>query len=138
MIKLIITGHNRFAEGITSAAEMILGPQEGINTLSFEPTDDVDSFDKKLNDLLNDLSVTDSVVILADLAGGSPFNRSMIYMAEHEKQNIQVIGGANLRLVMEAALGLQLIDNAEELAANLLDVASESVVYGNRMLEEET
>lgn len=136
MTGFVITGHNNFAKGILGAAELIVGKQKNIIAVDFLPEDNIDILDKKIHLALEELSNSKDIVIFADLVGGSPFNRSMIASANNKQSNIHVIGGVNLSMIIEALSLRDTYDDVKKLINQIIDVASESIRYGNKMLED--
>ncbi|MEQ6359712.1 PTS sugar transporter subunit IIA [Thermoanaerobacter thermohydrosulfuricus] len=137
MIGFIIVGHNHFASGILSAVEMIIGRQLNVESVDFLPEDDIGALDQKINNSIKTLENSDEIVFFADIAGGSPFNRSMVFLAENLELNIHVMGGINLPLLIEAFNLRNSVKNPSELIDKLISLGNESIVYGNKMLQEE-
>lgn len=137
MIPLIITGHNCFAGGILGAAEMIMGRQENVVAVNFEAQDDIETLDGKLREKISMLDEGEGVLMFADMAGGSPFNRSMVMTAENPEANIHVIGGVSLPLLIEALNMRQYAAGIKQLVEDLMNISASAVVYGNKMLEAE-
>lgn len=137
MIGFIIVGHNHFASGILSAVEMIIGRQLNVESVDFLPEDDIGALDQKINNSIKTLENSDGIVFFADIAGGSPFNRSMVFLAENLELNIHVMGGINLPLLIEAFNLRNSVKNPSELIDKLISLGNESIVYGNKMLQEE-
>ena len=52
MISLIITGHGRFASGLFSAVEQVIGPQEQCLAVDFPPEMSTQQLDEKLTQAL--------------------------------------------------------------------------------------
>jgi PTS system N-acetylgalactosamine-specific IIA component len=137
MIGFVITGHNKFASGIASAVEMVAGSLENTVIVDFLPEDEVKKLDMKIKDACNQIHLQEGIVIFADLVGGSPFNRSMIFMTENPKLNIHVIGGINLPLLIEAFNSRPQFNQIKELVDSIMDVSSETITYGNKILEND-
>ncbi|KUO71157.1 MAG: hypothetical protein APF77_10435 [Clostridia bacterium BRH_c25] len=137
MVGLIITGHNCFAGGILGAAEMIMGRQENVAAVDFEEQDDIEILDAKLKEQMGRLDTSEGVILFADMAGGSPFNRSMIMMAENPEADIHVISGVNLPLLIEALNMRQYVEEIKQLVDDLMNISASAIIYGNKMLEDE-
>lgn len=97
MIKILITGHGKISSGILSSVELIYGVSEELVAIDFtqEITPEIleDKIEKEI------LSSKDGVLILSDIAGGTPFKVASILSLKHE--NVKVIGGMNLPMVLE-------------------------------------
>ncbi len=118
MTALIITGHGHFASGLYSALELIVGPQTNVFPLDF--TAELSSTDLKVA-MLSAIQGTDAeeILILSDLAGGTPFKTSALLATEFTDRPIKVISGTNLPMLLEIAMvkdhfdATQLIQQAE-------------------------
>ena len=130
MSKVILVGHGKIAEGIKSAAEVIVGNCDDVDAISLLPSDSVDDFNKSLDESLSDCQKDELIVIFADLAGGTPANQSAYRLTEYE--NLHVIAGINLPLVIETLVqrNNEHID-FKELVAN----AQNGMIYLNEMLQ---
>lgn len=97
MKKILIATHGKFAEGIMSSAELILGKQENLFFINAY-VDDI-PIDKKMEDFLEEnISNDDTLIIITDIFGGS-VNQTAIRYLSSEKVNI--IAGFNLPLLLE-------------------------------------
>ncbi|GAA0076835.1 PTS sugar transporter subunit IIA [Clostridium sp. CTA-5] len=103
MIGLIIVGHGIFPTGILSSVKLIAGEQKGVIGVNFESGQGLGVLKKNIGKAIDNLN-TDEVLILADLAGGSPFNVSVIISENRKDKKIRVISGVNLPMVLEASL----------------------------------
>lgn len=100
MIGMIITGHGQFAEGILSAAELIAGKQEAMTAVNFPAGDTTENLRSKLEAAMKEMAC-DSYLFLTDLAGGTPFNQSVL-LSEQSAVNCRVMSGINLPAAIEA------------------------------------
>lgn len=100
MIGIIVTGHGRFAEGITSSIEMIAGAQADYEAVNFLQEESVEDLELKLSAAYDKLSAScDGVILCCDLLGGSPFKSSVIMSVKQE--NAAVVAGINLPSLLE-------------------------------------
>lgn len=127
MVGMIVTGHGSFASGITSGLKLLAGELQDYQPVDFTPEDSVDSLTQKLSCALDELQGCDGVLIFADLAGGSPFNVSVRLKMER-KQEILVIGGANLPSVLNAFMTREMSETAEKLASDSLIAGKDAMV----------
>ncbi|MEG0752278.1 MAG: PTS galactosamine/N-acetylgalactosamine transporter subunit IIA [Angelakisella sp.] len=118
MVGIIVTGHANFATGITSALHLISGAVENYVTVDFLEGDSTQDLEQKLKAAIKSLKHCDGILMLCDLVGGSPFKTSVRLSVD---QPIQVIGGANLPMLVEVAMTVQ---NVQEINLNdLCDLA---------------
>ena len=100
MIGVVIVTHGKLAREFRDALEHVVGPQEQIETISIGPDDDLDM---RRADMLSAVAKVDSgegVVVLTDMFGGSPSNLAISAM---DRQNVEVIAGANLPMLVKLA-----------------------------------
>jgi PTS system N-acetylgalactosamine-specific IIA component len=102
MISIILTGHGSFAEGLLSAARLITGVCDGVLCVTFPEDDSTENLHIKLKAAI-DQSEGD-VLILADVAGGSPVKEAVVLRAAMPERRIEVLSGSNVPLVITAVL----------------------------------
>lgn len=100
MIGLIVTGHGNFADGLLSSLKLIAGEQEEVIGVNFEMGQGTEDLQKNLSKAIEDIK-DNNILVLSDLAGGSPYNVSSVISKSSEK-NIKVISGLNLPMLVEA------------------------------------
>ena len=124
-MKILIIGHGRFAEGIKSAANIIVGD---LSEVTFMNTyvDDID-FHVELD---NYFSENKNVLVLTDLLGGSVNQAIIQYIT---KVNIDVITGINIPLILEILISNTTGNNLD--FRQIISSAKEQIVYVNDMLE---
>lgn len=121
---IIITGHGKFAEGIVSAMEVIAGKQKGIEIVNFSMDSSTEKLKKEIREKID--IYNSEVLILADLAGGSPFNVSVELKGEIKDKNIEVLAGVNLAMLLELAL-MKDMATMDELLDTAISVGSSAV-----------
>ncbi|MGL5614717.1 MAG: PTS fructose transporter subunit IIA [Sarcina sp.] len=121
---IIVTGHGKFAEGIVSAMEVIAGRQKGIEIVNFSMDSSTEKLKKEIREKID--IYNREVLILADLAGGSPFNVSVELMGEIKEKNIEVVAGVNLAMLLELAL-MKDMETMEELLQSAISVGISAV-----------
>lgn len=111
MIGIIVTGHGSFATGITSGLKLLAGETEYYEAVDFLPEDSVEALTEKLLRAVEALSGLEGILILTDIAGGSPFNVSL-KLKLTRTEAIEVIGGTNLPVLLEAYLSCAMYEGA--------------------------
>ncbi|MGY3725071.1 PTS system, N-acetylgalactosamine-specific IIA component [Granulicatella balaenopterae] len=115
MIGMILTGHGEFAPGLAHALQMIAGEQTAFKVVAFKEDAPIEDLEKNMQTAINELlAEVEQVVIFSDLLGGSPFKAAM--MASNELENVEVICGTNLPMLIESAMMRQFMPSASELA----------------------
>ena len=127
MIGIIVTGHGNFATGIESALTLLVGKQENFAAIDFTADVTMDTLTEKIELAVKSLADCQAVCILCDLAGGTPFNRSSELKMKME-QNIEVIGGVNLPIVMEAIMERETADNPQKFTQELLETGRSMII----------
>lgn len=93
MIGIVLISHDDFCVGMLHAAEMICGDLGGqIVTVGLAKDAPVETLDEALRRAVKTVDTGDGIVILADLAGGTPFNRA----APLAGTSVRLFGGVNL------------------------------------------
>lgn len=96
---IIVTGHGRFATGLISGIELILGPQENLLAVDFPAGDTAAQITASLTEAVDSFG-EGPVVVFSDLRGGQPFNVASGLCASHP--NLRVVFGTNLPVLIEA------------------------------------
>lgn len=119
---IILTSHGTYASGLYQTAKMIAGEFPNIKIVEFHEGDNLENFDQKLIDAYNDLAYKD-IVVITDLAGGTPFNRSVMSLAD--KSNVAFLSGANFAMVYQALSSE--IEDLSEFVADVLETGKSSI-----------
>lgn len=109
MLGVILTAHASYATGVYSGVKLITGGSENVRVVDFTG-DNLDDYDDKLKEAIDELlNKYDSLIIATDLAGGTPFNRSVILTSDME--NVEVLSGLNFQMAYELAFSESNIDD---------------------------
>lgn len=119
---IILTSHGTYASGLYQTVKMIAGDFPNIKIVEFHEGDNLENFDQKLIDAYKDLNYKD-IVVITDLAGGTPFNRSVMSLAD--KGNVAFLSGANFAMVYEALSSE--IEDLSEFVADVLEKGKSSI-----------
>ncbi|MGI6229977.1 MAG: PTS sugar transporter subunit IIA [Tractidigestivibacter sp.] len=99
MVGFVLTGHGMFAPGLASAASMIAGQLDEFDVVPFKE-EEAGGYPEKIASVIADSAKrNEGVIVLCDLMGGTPFNQSM--MASQNCENVEVVAGANLPMLLE-------------------------------------
>ena len=112
MINILVMSHGEFAEGICKSAEMIIGDQENLKPVIFNPGESLDTLVEKLKKAINEFDNDFPHLLLIDIFGGSPSNATALLLAENYK--INAVSGVNLPMLLEA------LTERENTAADML------------------
>ena len=125
MIGLLVTGHANFGTGITSSVNLIAGEQEAYKAVDFLPTYSTEDLTREITKALDGLKDCEGVIIFTDLMGGTPFNVSA--QIGHGKENIRIVAGTNLPMLVEIVMSRKFMDNLDELVDSVLETGKEQV-----------
>lgn len=107
---ILITTHGKLAEGLVSALSFITGSTEGVDVVELDEMG-IDNFRQRLHQKFSEAS--GSLVVLADLKGGTPYNESFVYYLEHP-DDIRVISGVNLSMLIELATQIASLSDLDQ------------------------
>lgn len=116
MIGLLVTGHGHFATGLGSALQLIAGENPSIVYVDFEADHSTETLTANLNRGFDQLRDCDGVLVLSDLLGGSPFKCSVECKYARPDQDIEVVAGSNLPMLIEASMSMPMYDKAMTMA----------------------
>lgn len=127
MIGLLTTGHGHFATGLRSSMELVTGPAEHIVFVDFEGSDSPETLRKKFDKAFDKLKQYDGILILCDLAGGTPYKVAVQCSVDLADRSIQVIGGISLPMLMDGAMEAEGYTSPLELADELMTCGKDSM-----------
>ncbi|MGC3954554.1 MAG: hypothetical protein QM804_09925 [Propionicimonas sp.] len=99
MIGILIAGHGEIAAGVLSAAQLILGPIDQVETLALTVDLAPETFGDQVVAAGERLDTGDGLVILTDLRGGTPFNQSALATRD---RRWAVVCGLSLPMFIQA------------------------------------
>ena len=99
MIQLIVACHGRFAEELVNSAAMVFGEAEGVHAVAFMPGEGPEDLIAKYEAIMGEAGVSDDVLFLVDLFGGSPYNAAIRVVAPTARAD--VLSGVNLPMLLE-------------------------------------
>ena len=123
---ILIPGHGNFPSGTLSAVNLVAGNPGNVSALDFVEGMSAEELKEKMAAVFSTIEASD-ILVLADLAGGTPFRTAVELKVVMAEKNIRVIAGANMPALMEAALSAEFMDLAD-LAASVAQTAAEGIV----------
>lgn len=100
MIGLVLVTHGQLAHEFREAMEHVVGPQDGVETISIGPDDDME---KRRSEILAAVQKVESgtgVALLTDMFGGTPSNLAISIM---DQAHVEVVAGVNLPMLIKLA-----------------------------------
>lgn len=99
-IGIVIVAHGGLAREYLSAVEHVVGPQDGIRTISIDANHDRPAKQAEICDAADSVDLGGGVVVVVDMFGGSPSNLSLMACRPHDRR---ILYGANLPLLIKLA-----------------------------------
>lgn len=127
MIGLLVSGHGNFATGLSTSLKLLAGEQANTVFVDFDGQSG-DDLKVKIAENLDTMKEYEGVLILTDLPGGTPYNKSVELKLERQDQTIEVMAGTNLPFLLSAATMAGVFETPMELAQAMLPEAKDSLV----------
>ena len=99
VIGLLIVTHGDMGKGLLQAAEMIVGPLNGVATLSLNEGESLEELRQKLANSISGLDSGSGVLVMLDLFGGTPANAAALAL---DRDRVEAVAGVNLPMLVEA------------------------------------
>lgn len=100
MIGLVLVTHGKLAAEFRAALEHVVGPQEGCETISIGPDDDMEERRRDILEAVGQVNDGSGVILLTDMFGGTPSNLAISVM---DPGRIEVVAGVNLPMLIKLA-----------------------------------
>lgn len=121
---VIAISHAQLASGVYSAIKMIAGEFDNLKIQEFKENDSLEEFDQSLKENYKSLKEYKNIIVLADLAGGTPFNRAVMTLGEYE--NVRVLAGLSFQTLYQA-LNCD-CDDIDECVDDIINTGKESII----------
>jgi len=92
---IIITGHGRFASGLKTSLDLIVGNFDFVKPVDFTEDKSPESLKEEINSFIK--STDKKIYVFTDLVGGTPFKVSSELTLEYP--NVEVFCGTNLPML---------------------------------------
>lgn len=130
MIGIVVAAHGRLATELVETAALIIGDLPHVRAVNVSPGQSPLALEESLREVIRELDDGDGVLLLADLIGGSPCNKSM---ALCRITQAEVLTGVNLPMLLKAH-SLRRTHGLRALSQQLVEASRASV----RWVTEET
>ena len=128
MIGIVVTGHGGFAAGMFANAKMLAGEEAELKAVDFADGMDIEVFENQLAEAIDSYAQCQAVLVLADIAGGSPFNRAA--GLSMTRPNVRVLSGLNSSMLMDLCMRNILGEDCPDvdaLAAEIMQTGQENI-----------
>lgn len=130
-MRFVMATHGNFAKGIKESIELVLGKFENLEALSCY-TETNFNLDCEIEKILNNYN-NEEIIVVTDVAGGSVNNGFLQKIGEYN--NLHVISGLNLPLMIELLNEQDSYTSAKELILNSLKEIITEIKYCNLEIE---
>ncbi|MCK9462907.1 MAG: PTS sugar transporter subunit IIA [Proteobacteria bacterium] len=128
-IGVVICCHGEMAAGLRSAAEMIVGPQEGLAVVGVRPADGREDVEASLATAATMVDRGAGVLVLTDLPGGTP----CVEAARRRGASYEMIAGVNLPALVEVLMGRADAPDVHALAEVAAEIGRRHVASGREL-----
>jgi PTS system mannose-specific IIA component len=133
MIGIVIVTHGQLGDALIEAAEFIIGSRlEAIESVSIDLSENADKLRARIDRGIKQVEGQEGILILTDMFGGTPSNLSYSFL---EEGHIEVLSGANLPILIQAASLRDKDMKLDELAANLEVFGKKSISLASGILK---
>jgi PTS system mannose-specific IIA component len=130
-IGVVVAAHAPLASALCASAKTIVGPDAPLAFVEVEKdASAAEAFDA-VSAAIREADRGNGVLLLADLFGGSAANIALAYLGE---EHVEVVTGANLAMVIDAAQHCEDGDDPAALAQRVAEAAKGSVVVASALL----
>jgi len=98
LIGLVLVTHGSLAAELRKAAEHVVGPMSGMETVCIGPDDDLEHARDMIRGAVNEVDDGGGVILLTDMFGGTPSNLAISLLKENK---VEVLAGANLPMLIK-------------------------------------
>jgi mannose/fructose-specific phosphotransferase system component IIA len=139
---MVVISHADLCTGIMRSAEMILGPQDAVWTVSLTE-EGVEPFEKRLTETIDEARYAcDGVLVLADIMHATPFNCAYRYLLGHDDGTVQLVAGYNLPMLAELLVTRSAATDVQAFVRQVVAASKESMTvaeteFGDDSGEEE-
>jgi mannose/fructose-specific phosphotransferase system component IIA len=105
--RIVVAAHGDLASGFVDAARLIGGQVQELEAVALRPDDTPEAFAERLAAACGEPERP--VLILTDLVGGTPHNVALAVI--HRRPSAVLISGANLAVLIEAAMSVDALDD---------------------------
>jgi mannose PTS system EIIA component len=129
MIRILIITHGELGREMLRTAEMIIGKQEDVDTLTLTAQDSLATMNVRVGEILKNIKNSEGTLILTDMLGGTPCNACLPFSTDY---NIEIVSGTNLYMLLSAfinranldlkGLAVKVISDGQRNIANAKDI----------------
>ena len=130
MINYIIITHGSLALELLKTCEMIIGKQDRVYIITVQTGASLQNIADELDKIIEN-SKDNGVIIFTDMFGGSPSNIAMSYLKNEE---VEVITGVNLPMLIKAFALRQESDSIDDISKKCAEAGRSSIRIARDLL----
>lgn len=125
---LILVSHGGLAEGLKSSLSMFASDKvDDVIAIGLKDGGSLADFSVEVKNVIGSLNENDSVLVLADIVGGSPLTTVATVLEEFGKlENATILGGMNLTMALTAVVMKDILAGSE-LVSTILNESSSAL-----------
>lgn len=125
---LILVSHGGLAEGLKSSLSMFASDKvDDVIAIGLKDGESLVDFSVEVKNVIASLDENDSVLVLADIVGGSPLTTVATVLEEFGKlENATILGGMNLTMALTAVVMKDILTGSE-LVSTILNESSSAL-----------
>lgn len=122
MLSIILCSHAGLAEGLKSAAEMICGTLQNVESIAFHEEDSPEAIAGRVREIYDRFAEQgNKVVAMADLLGATPFNCCAQALAGTDSM---IVAGMSLPVLLEMVINREQMEDYREFVTGCVDAAA--------------
>jgi PTS system mannose-specific IIA component len=131
MIGIVVVTHAGLADALIEAAELIIGPLEGVSAVCIDRDMDINDAKEELGKAVASVGQGGAgVLILTDLFGGTPTNLSVELL---QSGDVEILTGVNLPMLIKG-VGARSQQDLDGLASLLKEYAGSAIMRPSELL----
>lgn len=123
MIKILVFTHSELGPAVLKTAESIIGEQIEAYVFPKELENSLNGVSKKVGEMIEKVGNEDGVLILTDMAGGTPTNASLPFAKEGK---VEIVTGLNLYMLISAFINRETM-GLKELSQKVIEDAKKNI-----------
>lgn len=128
MVEVLVVTHGPMGKALVETAQLILGNAPQVTAFGLYHGDSIEALQDMIRAQIQEKSGDGGVLVLTDLFGGSPCNRTALVMKDLENiSKVECLTGVNLPILIEA-LSMQSVLPLEELVQHCRQKGLEGIV----------
>lgn len=124
MAQIILASHGALADGMKSAADMILGENDNLSSFCLSQYPNPQDI-KSAIQVFMDEKQNETFIMISDIKGGSIHNQLVTLC---DRENVFLVSGMNLNLVLELVM-IPADENISNFIKQTIKIATQNITY---------